>query len=77
MTIKKKSKNAVITFIPMQIYRKTWVLKTKGVEPSVGVVCHTKSIFPKHNLEAGTTSSLCTFSQVKIETGFMQHNWIY
>ena len=37
MTIKNKSENEVITFIPMQTYRKTQFLKTKGLKPSLGV----------------------------------------
>ena len=59
---KNKSKNEVIAFIPMQIYRKTQLLKTKGLQPTLGVTCCTQSIYPKHNLEAGITFSLCTFS---------------
>ena len=34
MTIKNKSKNEVMAFIPMQIYMKTQLLKTKGLQSS-------------------------------------------
>ena len=37
MTIENKSEDEVIAFIPMQIYRKTQLPKTKGLHPSLGV----------------------------------------
>ena len=37
MTIENKSEDKVITFIPMQIYRKPQLLKTKGLQPSLDV----------------------------------------
>ena len=37
MTIENKSEDKVITFIPMQIYRKTQLLKTKGLQHFLGV----------------------------------------
>ena len=61
-TIKNKSKNKVITLIHMQIYRKTQLLKTKGLQPYLGVTSCTQSIYLKHNLEAEITFSLCTYS---------------
>ena len=41
MTIKNKSEDTVSTFIPMQMYSKTQFLKTKGLQPSLGVANYT------------------------------------
>ena len=41
MTIENKSEDEVIAVIHMQIYRKTQLLKTKGLQSSLGFACST------------------------------------